>query len=273
MALPPEVVGLARERIALDLEDRREAFGRQLREVSERFSARGAYPSSMNQVAQFEVMAVEYRVRASIAWQAFARAFGSLLVRLDAEAGAEVKRLIGDLVREHSGDFEEKHAEIQQIMPRSGAEHPTLESFRAVAVARVSSEIDFAVAQATATPEAAASPAAPVTIYQSYGIVQTGPGSTANMSIRVGTEERHAVETAMVAVEQVFEDAEDNGEKRAAVELVQDVRRELDREEPNPHHIRGALQGIGTTIQTMGSAGGAYQLLKGAAALFGLALP
>lgn len=140
-------------------------------------------------------------------------------------------------------------------------------------MARVASEIDFAVAQAGVGTDSATASISPVTIYQSYGIVQTGAGSLATMTVALGAEERRVIEGALDAVERVIDAAGDTRELRATVELVRDVRQEMERPEPNSLRIRGALQGIATTVQTMGSAAGAYQLLKGAAALFGLTLP
>jgi hypothetical protein len=62
-------------------------------------------------------------------------------------------------------------------------------------------------------------------------------------------------------------------ERDQALELVSDVKRELQRDQPNRLRIRGAFQGLATVIQTLAAAPQAYQLLKGAAALLGLQLP
>ena len=114
-----------------------------------------------------------------------------------------------------------------------------------------------------------------VNIYQSYGIVQTGSGALASLTIQFGTEERREVELALEAVQQAIDQAASlrPGERDQALELVSDVKRELQRDQPNRLRIRGALQGLATVIQTLAAAPQAYQLLKGAAALLGLQLP
>ena len=95
------------------------------------------------------------------------------------------------------------------------------------------------------------------------------------MTIKLGGEEHREIETALKAIEQALEQAASLSaiERRQSLELVSDVKNELQREEPNRFRIRGALEGLATTIQTISAAPQAYQLLKGAAALLGLQLP
>ena len=76
-------------------------------------------------------------------------------------------------------------------------------------------------------------------------------------------------------MKQIFEQINLIGEseRNEALELVSDVENEIQRGKPNVSRIRGALQGLATSIQTIAAAQQAYQLLKGAASLFGLQLP
>lgn len=75
-------------------------------------------------------MAGEYRVRASLAWQAFARAIGTLRFRLDAKSGAELTNMVAELMGRHSADLEEHFDWILELRYATHAPHPSLESFR-----------------------------------------------------------------------------------------------------------------------------------------------
>jgi D-glycero-beta-D-manno-heptose 1-phosphate adenylyltransferase len=114
-----------------------------------------------------------------------------------------------------------------------------------------------------------------VNVYQSQGIVQTGAGALAALTIKQDGEGRREIERALEAVERTLEQAGSLGsaERNEALELVSDVKNELQRDNPNGSRIRGALQGLGTVIQTVALTPEVYQLLKGAAALLGIQLP
>ena len=91
----------------------------------------------------------------------------------------------------------------------------------------------------------------------------------------VGTQERRAIANAIKASRTaITEDSTlDQRQRDQAGELISDLEAEINRPEPNSHRVRGALLGLAMTVQTLAAAPGAYQLVKGAAALFGLPLP
>ena len=55
--------------------------------------------------------------------------------------------------------------------------------------------------------------------------------------------------------------------------MLDDVKNELQRNEPNQFRIRGAIEVLANVVQTVVATPQVYQLLKGAAALLGLQLP
>ena len=59
----------------------------------------------------------------------------------------------------------------------------------------------------------------------------------------------------------------------SVVEVIKDAKIEVALEKPNLARLRGSLMAIATTVQALGSAAPAYQLLKAAAALVGVTLP
>lgn len=266
-----EVLSVVRNRVALDMEDRRSTLGREIGSVKERASMHGALMSSGTQRLIMEAIGNELRVRASMIWHVFARALEAKGVALSTEIGGDIKTTLASMLAEHSEDLSQQREDAQNLM-RGSRTLTSIEDLTRAAKDRVNSEIDFAVLkQSSRTDEGAAK----VNVYQGYGIVQTGAGSTASMTVSIGTEERREIELALTAVEESLQrlGGEGESERAQAVELISDVRGELERDEPNGLRIRGALQGLATTVQSIAAAPEAYQLLKGAAALIGLQLP
>src|SRR4029077_3046314 len=126
-------------------------------------------------------------------------------------------------------------------------------NLRDAAFERICTEIDYVLLKQTGSSVPKPNV---VNIYQGFGIVQTGTGASATMTLTLGGEERREIETALKAVEHVLTQATSlsSSERHQALELVSDVNKELTRSEPNGFRIRGALQGLAMTIQTVAAA-------------------
>lgn len=265
-----EVFSVVEKRVTQDLEDRHEAFAREVAQLWTRMNAGGMLHSGGTVAQTLDAIGNEFRVRASLIWHAFARAFDAKRTMFSQTIASEVKQRLTDMLDRHSADLPEHYQKAIQLLPGSSSFRP-IQELRTTALDRISTEIDYAALKHSAPLEPSSNV---VNIYQSYGIVQTGTGASASFTITLGSEERHEIEMALEAVEQTLKQAASLGsaEQNQTLELVSDVRNELRRNEPNGFRIRGALQGLATTIQTVAAAPQAYQLLKGAAALLGLQL-
>jgi len=269
--IPTDVLSVVKQRVALDLEDRCQAFAKEVAQILVEMRDRGVLISSTTQQRVLDAIGNEFRIRSSLIWHGFARALAAKAISLDDTTATDIKRELARLLDQHSGDLSQEHRRAREVMRRSTELGPIVE-LRDAALSRIFSEIDFAVLGQSRRSEA---PAGIVNIYQGYGIIQTGTASSASLTINIGVEERRAIEMALDAVQQALENAAtlNNGVRTQTLELASDVRGELQRDKPNGFRIRGGLQGIATTIQTLAAAPEAYQLLKGAAALVGLQLP
>jgi hypothetical protein len=269
--LDQNIVSVVIDRVAQDLEDRREAFGREVGQLWEEMNAKGALRSGATAKRTLAAISNEFRVRSTLIWYAFARAIGAKQIKLDGIIGSEVKKRLSDLLERNSCDLTEHYQRLKNLVSSSSLSRSISELSKA-ALERIYTEIDFAMLRNSESGEP--SPGV-VNIYQSYGIVQTGSGSSASLEIKIGGEERIEIEKALNAVKQVVECAELIGKSRRteALELVSDVENEIERDRPNIFRIRSALQGLATSIQTIAAASQAYQLLKGVASFFGLQLP
>lgn len=266
-----DVLAVADNRADQDLEDRRDAFGHEVGSIWGEMNLKGVLRSSMTIERTQDAIGNEFRVRASLIWHAFARAFEVKGLMLNETIAAELKQRIADKIKTTSDDLSKHYDRAAQLMPGLPI-RKSLNNLRDAAVERICTEIDYVLLKHTSSSPPGGNV---VTIYQGFGIVQTGAGASASFTVNLGGEERREIETALKAVEKALKEAASLSStgREQALELVSDINKELNRKEPNGFRIRGALQGLATTIQTVAAAPEAYQLLKGAAALLGLQLP
>ena len=267
-----ELKELICSRSALELEDQRDAVGREVRRITEDAASRGALHSSGRVVMVRDVLARETRVRAALVWNTCARGLGVAGVPLSMDLASEIKALVREVVRDGSEDLVEHLSKANQGIQLSGP-LTDVEALFSAAFERIDSEVDFAVLGARGTSEGSGS--ATINIYQSQGIVQTGAGSSANLTIQLHAEEKEQISVALTAIVDAIEQDLSLGpqERSQALEVARDAQSEVQQDSPNRLRLRGALSGLASTVQTLASAPQAYQLLKGAAALLGLQLP
>lgn len=259
------------KRVTQDLEDRREVFAREVSHIKEKMNAMGAFYSGATVKLISGAIGNEFRVRASLIWHAFARALDAKAVVLSNKITSEVKQRLADILDKHSPDLPKHHQELAGIT-RGPIFGKSVQELKKAALDRIFTEIDYALLKHSAPSEPGSSV---VNVYQSYGIVQTGAGSSASLTINLDSEELSEIEKALESVKETLERSTSlaSVERNQAFELVSDIKNEIKRAKPNLFRIRGAMQGLAMTIQTIASAPKAYQLLKGAASLLGLQLP
>jgi len=259
---------LAAERIRLELTDRQDLLTDQVRTISAEMSARGALRSGMTSTKLSAAIRQEAVIRAQLVWQIVARVISTQLLALDPAIAAEIKTFIEEQLRMNCSDFDVQLDNVANLLGRAPQ---AADTFLGPALARIYSEVDISLLSARTQQQATGTTT--VNIYQPYGIVQTGAQSTATFSAT--NDNKTVVLNALREVQKVLATASDisDVDRREAIELVQDTTTELDKPTPNTLRIRSALSTLATTVQTMGSAAGAYQLLKGAAALLGVHLP
>jgi hypothetical protein len=270
--ISPDVLSVVERRAVESLDDRRAAFAYEINQLWGKQSANGVLQSGSTISQTLDAIGNEFRVRAQLIWHAFAQAFDAAKMKISETVALELKQRLSDLLDNGSSDLSANYERTDQIMPGVAAKLKSLDELRSAAVERVSTDIDYAVLKHSVADD---SGQGFVKIYQSVGIIQTGAGASASLSIRLGGEERREIETAIEAVREALEQSASlsPAERTQSLDLVSDVKKELQAEQPNRYRIRGALAALATTIQTLSAVPQAYRLLKGAAALVGLDLP
>jgi hypothetical protein len=270
--IDPELANIATTRVGIELRDRKDILKRETERVAAEMAARGliALPIYVRTIA--DLIEREYEIRALLIWQILSRVVLALRSSLDSVSAQEIKEMVESQLDVHCRDIESRCEAVSRLTPRPGT-MPAREAFRARALEKVRSEIDISLLTARRSTTTTGG-STTVNIYQPYGIVQTGAGSQAQF-ISMDSNEMRELIRALEAIERdVTATSElDAQTKGQVLEVIADTRNEISKSVPNVPKVRGTLMAIAATVQTLGSAAAAYQLLKGAAALLGVNLP
>jgi hypothetical protein len=259
---------LAAQRIRLDLLERQDVLTSQIRTIKAEMSERGALLSGMTIARVTDAVRAEARIRAELAWQTVAQVISSRALSIDPSLVDEVKDFVEAQLRAGSPDLEIQLTSAGDLLGRPSA---SAEPFVASAVERIHSEIDLALAASRDRQQQSGSTT--INIYQPFGIIQTGDHAQASFSVSI--DDRHAISDALNVVRRALAEAPDLADtiRQESLQVVDETTTELAKPAPNGLKLRAGMSAVATTIQTLGSAGAAYQVLKGAAALVGLQLP
>jgi hypothetical protein len=274
-AIPQSAREIATARVALEFRERQLATAQEVARIKSEMSARGVLFSGMTIQRIREAIGREFDVRGFIAWNVWARALSATRAEITPELASELKAHVRRHLGEECGDLVAHYRDAINLMQGgAGARIEDLDPLREQAIAKVSSEIDLGLLEAARADPRGANAAPVFNIYSPVGAIQTGAGSSATVHMSFTEAERRPLLEALQAVEHALRDAAiSTGLRDELTEAVVVARSEVQKNKPNMLTLRGVLTGIGTTIQTLGTASAAYQLLKAAAASIGLHLP
>lgn len=265
------LIEIIRDRVALDMEDRKELFSVEIAKIREELNAKNVLYSSAAIKVLTDAVATEIRRRCLMIWQIIERGMNAKGAKLGDNDSHGIEVWLNKLIDEFSTDIELEHEKTKKL----GEGYPiiveTVENIKKAAKARIKSEIEFVVlAESNKKSESSEN----ITI-QNVGILQTGTGARACIALTLGEGERRKIDNALSSTENIIKSSSTiNSEQRDAIlELLTDIRDELKRGKPNTYRIRGIIQALASVVQTMAAAPGAYKLIKGIAPFFGLQLP
>lgn len=275
--LPDVVVQVARRGTQLAIQERHAALDRQIGDVTNRFNARGVLRSGMFFREVHDLIAAEFKIRARLAWQNWARALATQGAVNLADVRSTVLAEIESSLRvdgAESSDLAGHYYNARMIANFLGNPPDTLDRLKRQAIDQIAGEIDFAILEAQ-KGQPAGSQTATFHIYAPVGVIQTGPGATASVQQAFNEPDHDIIRQALDAVSKALASSTDlaQTQRQALDEVIGDVRGEIEKTQPNRIRVQAGLMGIATAIQTLGSAAPAYALLKGALALFNVHLP
>ncbi len=274
--IPQLVVATARHAVEVAIDERRAIFNREVADLRAQFSIRGMGVSTPMLQAVKDRISAEFKIRAMMAWQIWARALATQHAIILADLRGRLTEEIETALRLDalSSDLQQQYLTVRNVVNWMGDPADLLPRMQQQAMDAVLVEIDFAILEATKAQPAGAQ-TGDFHFYGPVGAVQTGPGASALVQQQFGAAERETIGRALEAVEHALPAAKELGaqDRQQLMELVVEARQDLEKPQPNPHRIRGTLTTIATSIQTLGAAAPAYALVKGALALMGVHIP
>lgn len=180
--LDATLVSIAEERASQDIEDRREAFSKEVAQLQSEMSARGLLRSGACGQETVKAIGNELRVRSSLIWHAFARAIGAKPMVLSQATGSEIKERISTLLEKYSPDLPEHYRKLENLLPGFSPQK-SISELKQAALDRIFTEIDYAVLKPS---EPSKSSPGMINIIQGESIIQTGDDSSVQFNIRPG---------------------------------------------------------------------------------------
>lgn len=263
-----------RDAISVQVGPRDKTLLTNLRAETNHLAARGLAISGNAIISYTSAAADELRVRAKIVWAAIARSHGSMVGRAD---DATLGDLQGQIVEHINVQATQVRNLAQESVRRVAAQAKIDSNHLQNTIATVARELineahveaQFYVdnLQRVATMHSSG-PA--ITIHGNVGAVQTGTFATAHINLSGAGRDR-LVETLEALQSEIQRNPEATTEQREqATELTTDVITAVKAEKPNGAKVAGLLGGLATTVQTVASLRGAWEMVRTAAIAVGL---
>jgi len=256
------------------LPERRNEVSRQIGNVIAEHAARGVLHSSMTVLRINEILGRELEARSILIWQAIVRIHKIVGLDSDVDLPAYFKDLFKKYHNESLNEliliFEKETKKFKFSIPCE------LQKVSALSIDKHEIEIDLYSDSISENP--VAGDAGQNSIYNFYGavgVIQSGAGAQANLVQNLGEPERQELLNALAEVREAILSAANVGEEQTKelAELVDDSVAELRKTHPNNSRLRAFFDVLSGTVQSIASAGPAYQALKNALIPLGVLLP
>lgn len=277
--LDPRIRALARERIEVAVEERWTPLTTQISGTTSEFAKANRSGSGSMYASVLELYNSELDIRASMAWGQLRQVLDTVGVDRLEHLAADLKGFMDKMIEWIASGLSDHlnqlplfgHGEPCSIDPAE-----RLNERKTHAIRKVHTEIDLFVAgleQAARSSQGGG--ATNVNIYGGQvGILQTGPSSTASMTLHLDSTSKQEIARTLDTVEKMLGEAAHTPFNRAEIsEMTRECKSELEKPEPNVSRLRSLMVGIATSIQTVASLRPAYDAIKGGLALIGVPLP
>jgi len=218
--------------------------------------------------------------RAQLVWQILFRFITTAGISYGEGLSEELKALVAVQLPKQLGDLKGHVSRIAQLAG-SPSLHSSfdaeLDAARNAALAKVGTEIDLFVHSLRKKADVQKNNAMSTifNVYSPVGSIQIGDNAIANVSQSVDTDTKHQIISALEQINDILDhpDVDTALPKGELIEVVEESRKELQKEKPNVTRLRSLLTTVGTSIQVISSMKPAYDTLKQAMTFLGVSLP
>ncbi|MEX2493893.1 MAG: hypothetical protein WD425_19290 [Nitrospirales bacterium] len=260
--------------LSASLPERRNEVQRQIGKMKSEHAARGVLQSSMTVQRINEILGRELEARSIIIWQAIVRVHKIIGV----DSGTDLADYFKALFRKYHDQslteltpiFEKETKNFRMSIPSN------LQEVSNLAIKKHDIEIDLYMdSLGKSGEEKAKDQATTYNFYGAVGVVQSGAGAQANLVQNLGEPEKQDILSALEAIKAAIIEASsiDESSTTELVEIVNDSVSELSKTNPNNSRLRAFFDVLSGSIQSIASAGPAYQALKSALLPLGISLP
>ena len=260
---------LAQRMLSPVMEEREIEFEKSLQRLANEMAVKNKLGSGIVYHRVREICEAEIDIRVRSVWHTHARLFSETRTPL---ADDDVKHLKALIDTEASETCVAMADRLNKTMERLGPREPV--SLDDVG-RRISEKLHAEVDLAHILSERAEETGTALNFYSSVGVVQTGAVASSTVNMGIPPETAAILEKALKELEDRLDDSFSHAGIPAEQisELLKDIRSEVEKDKPNQLKIRGSLTSLATTVQVAASLQPAYQMIKAAAAQFGITLP
>ncbi len=273
--LDPKITEIARTMIRVRFDECREHLRRDIDIAFSKLAADGLLSLGLTVRTVHELCTNDLKLRASIVWESLSRVLSTIDIKPSDELALDLKKEVENYL---TSVLDELNQTVEENVKHVGTSHlPSLRGDWNRTMVQIGTEIDLFVHSLSRAKEKGQSDF-PQNVYNfnvPVGAVQTGQGSTANVTQIIGSDDQEALLQAFDVVEKYIKSgATLSGFTREEVlELVEESRVEVNKPNPNGTRLKTSLMSIAVSIQTVAGLKPAYEVIKFALSHFHIILP
>lgn len=260
---------IARRIWAEDLRRREQEHEKSMHAVAADAAARGIGHSGAHIYMAFETCLREIRLRAEMVRELVSRVVEQSGFHADAR---DLRYLLSSTFTNMYVDVDRSYRDVLMLMPSTGeqlqAQIRMLGHEQVEALKQQEAELDLLAV--TRRPDA---PGSVVVNAPVYGAIQTGAGASAEVVVNVDSAGMQALREAVQALRDAIRSAPVDDVPPAVEPILAELEAETGRKDPRANYIGALLASTGSLMEIAANAPGAYDTLRGAAAMIGVPLP
>jgi hypothetical protein len=278
--LEDELISIADRQIQLASEQQEDKLSEDIAKIRVELSKRGMLRGSTLVLMVQKACAQAISERGEFIWEILFRCIQTIEIEYDKNLEQQLKSIVSKHLPEQVESLSSLVLEAakQARMQNLASLPDEVGKARGAVLNKIYTEIElFLVQLKHSTPKA--TPYSPSQVYNFHnsniGAIQTGSGSTANVTQQVNPQSVPEVLRAFTLIQEKLLSIESlpSSDKSEVIEIVDDGINELKKVKPNISKIKSFISAVGDSISLTADLKPAYEVLKSAALMVGVNLP